>query len=715
MPPIAALVGAIISGITALATSAGIGSLVSFASLSAFLASPIGVLVATLAVTLVSSLFFQQKQKAPSMDATKVNVRIAEPERWDHAGVARAGGACLFADFAVGGSGLTGSSGDLWYLLVHSDTRLGNIIKLFFDDIEIQLDVDGWVTTADFCTDDNYDPYVEGSGKPRAKFFQVFTTTYSASDPTPPGIAALIAAFPGKWTTDHRVVGTTYSVIRGKSVPVEHRYKVYKWRGPLGLGEPAFGIAGEWNYCYDPRDVTQTLGNTTTYKFTKNPALIWGWFRTFNRGRDKSVNEINWTKIAEQADICDQSVTDYLGVSRPRYECAIAIPESLERAVAEQQILSSCDGQLVFDDDGKVWPRAGYYYSPTVAFSRNRDIVAMESVEAQNGESETQGVIVRYVDPAARYTTQPSAAWLNPNYYVPGVTPKYLTVDVLCCSDHNQAMRLAKSIGMRSQPLHKITPTVGLRGIKARQERIVSLNYDNTFAGDYEIATPTEIDENGIFTGFGAVPVDADRWTLLAGEERPKPVFSESGNVDTLIMPSGVTLSYTGGQIVATFTPTPRPDWRYEFQCKLTTDPDTKYQLMGTDMINSRSISGTLPPNLQYNVRWRTVNTTGKTTAWFNPPAVVSTAVLTLSGTPFTTGTVGVAYSSWTLGVTGGVSPYLFADLYTMLPPGITINSTTGIISGTPTTAGTYSGIILRVIDFNGSVANFATFTITVT
>src|SRR5690606_33500478 len=186
-----------------------------------------------------------------------------------------------------------------------------------------------------------------------------------------------------------------------------------------------------------------------------------------------------------------------------RYQCGIAVAENKERAHAEREIMLSMDAQIVFDEDGKTWVRAGAYYAPTLAFRRNRDIYAMESVEAVNGESETQGVIVRYTDPDANYTMQPSAAWLNPIYYKPGQQPQFLTVDIPTCGNHNQAMRLAKGIGMRSQPLHKLAPVIGLRGLRARQERIVNLNYDNTFAGDYEIVTPVEIDNVGVFCGMG--------------------------------------------------------------------------------------------------------------------------------------------------------------------------------------------------------------------
>jgi len=63
-------------------------------------------------------------------------------------------------------------------------------------------------------------------------------------------------------------------------------------------------------------------------------------------------------------------------------------------------------------------------------------------------------------------------------------------------------------------------------------------------------------------------------------------------------------------------------------------------------------------------------------------------------GTPFTT----------TIPVTGGQGPFTFSISSGSLPPGLTLNTTTGVISGTPTTSGTYSFTIM-VVDANGSVA----------
>jgi len=76
------------------------------------------------------------------------------------------------------------------------------------------------------------------------------------------------------------------------------------------------------------------------------------------------------------------------------------------------------------------------------------------------------------------------------------------------------------------------------------------------------------------------------------------------------------------------------------------------------------------------------------------PPLAISTATLPA-------GTVGTAYSA-TLSATGGVSPYTWSA--SGLPSGLAV-STTGTISGTPTTAGTQMAS-LAVRDANGANAS---------
>src|SRR5580765_5079945 len=101
--------------------------------------------------------------------------------------------------------------------------------------------------------------------------------------------------------------------------------------------------------------------------------------------------------------------------------------------------------------------------------------------------------------------------------------------------------------------------------------------------------------------------------------------------------------------------------------------------------------------------------------------ATKTSTTLGISGTPVTTGTeyehgVGSSYTGFTVTASGGASPYTYSLASGTLPSGITLNSSTGAVSGTPAfeSAGTYAGIIIRVTDNVAATANLAPFTLTI-
>jgi Concanavalin A-like lectin/glucanases superfamily/Putative Ig domain len=92
-----------------------------------------------------------------------------------------------------------------------------------------------------------------------------------------------------------------------------------------------------------------------------------------------------------------------------------------------------------------------------------------------------------------------------------------------------------------------------------------------------------------------------------------------------------------------------------------------------------------------------------------------------ISGTPVTTGIeyehgIGSIYAGFTATASNGTTPYTYSVLSGTLPSGITLNSSTGAVSGTPAfqSAGTYSGIVIRVTDNVGATADLAPFTLTI-
>jgi hypothetical protein len=93
----------------------------------------------------------------------------------------------------------------------------------------------------------------------------------------------------------------------------------------------------------------------------------------------------------------------------------------------------------------------------------------------------------------------------------------------------------------------------------------------------------------------------------------------------------------------------------------------------------------------------------------------IATAVVTkttLSYIPVTTGQVGVLYTGATPTPSDGTPGYTYSAVN--LPGGLSVDSGTGVISGTPVLDAIYTGVVLTVMDANGVTDSSVPFTITI-
>jgi Putative Ig domain len=124
-----------------------------------------------------------------------------------------------------------------------------------------------------------------------------------------------------------------------------------------------------------------------------------------------------------------------------------------------------------------------------------------------------------------------------------------------------------------------------------------------------------------------------------------------------------------------------------------------------TTFVNSTTLTAIVPTALYTSPGTSSITvvnsgTGGGTTAalTFNIIGVLSITTASLPG-----GSIGSAYSA-TLAATGGVTPYNWTITTGSLPTGLTLNSSTGVVSGTPTAAGSAS-FTVTCTDSTGTMA----------
>jgi hypothetical protein len=114
------------------------------------------------------------------------------------------------------------------------------------------------------------------------------------------------------------------------------------------------------------------------------------------------------------------------------------------------------------------------------------------------------------------------------------------------------------------------------------------------------------------------------------------------------------------------------------------------------------SVVGTLPAGLTLNTTTGAVTGTPTAAGSFKVqvkdatgatncgcPITISSAPLVVSCGSVSSGKVGVSFNSGSLTVSGGTGPYTYSVVGT-LPAGLTLNTTTGAVTGKPTAAGSF-------------------------
>ncbi len=127
-----------------------------------------------------------------------------------------------------------------------------------------------------------------------------------------------------------------------------------------------------------------------------------------------------------------------------------------------------------------------------------------------------------------------------------------------------------------------------------------------------------------------------------------------------------------------------------------------------TGSSTTTTISG-LTTGTAYTFTVAAINAVGTGPASSASNSVTPSAV-TITTATLPNGSVGVGYSA-TLVESGGTAPYTWSVATGSLPAGLTLAASTGVISGTPTTAGS-SSFTVKVVD-SASPANSATATLT--
>lgn len=573
------------------------------------------------------------RSSAPKIDAGQANIRLENSARWTAVGRANLGGhAGIFIEYD--------DDGNLWYIVAHGDMEALGEPSYILDGIEVQLSdgtdghTAGDVLTDAFCLTPDGTQY-EGEGD-RSPVWRLYTVTPSPSAIWGAKPTEFTDAFAGVLPDDFYGIGVTYTIIRGRALKNKSRPAAYRWRGALGTGEPAVSLVSDFTRVYDPRDPSQEIGSRSTWKSSNaNSALIWAWWRSSEKGRNKGVESIDWDALKVAADKCDATVLNRNGDAVPTYAGGFAFPENKTRWECEQEILATMDAYVSYNDAGQAFLEVGEYSLPEIEFA-GRDIFTAQTQGLDDGEAPLDGVVGEYISPDHGWTTQRCAPWINPEYYSGTTAPNYDVISVLGCQDHNQMVRLCKAHGRRTQAVRKGAFGTTIKGILAKQSRGVIMAYDSDFTGPHQIVSNPEEDKGGALVRFAVVPMAADDWTLNDGEEGAPPQIPDPLTIDTTLEVAdsvsigAAVVAGAGGASVrleATFSAPQRIDRMFRFRYRAAAGGS--YEYFVTDMDELRAYSAIVADGVEFIVSWQTFTAGGRATIWSDERDTPESATVT--------------------------------------------------------------------------------------
>jgi hypothetical protein len=245
--------------------------------------------------------------------------------------------------------------------------------------------------------------------------------------------ATVVDAFPDIWSNDHRGDGLASVFMYVGSVPTEELQTVY----PHGMPSHSAVIEGH-NRIYDPR--------TGTYGYTRNIALFRLWHLTHPVGGKLTLNDVYMPDWINAANVCDQGVTNRLGVVENRYHGGFWFRANNDPVEVGRIMDQAADMVLYERPDGKVGVHAGSLVEPDILLTAN-DIVAVSYDPNKRLNTSTLAVRGRYSDPEKGFNTTDAAIYGIP---YPTDDERTKTVDNQCVQSHNHIARMQKLAYIRA-------------------------------------------------------------------------------------------------------------------------------------------------------------------------------------------------------------------------------------------------------------------------
>lgn len=403
--------------------------------------------------------------------------------------------------------------------------------------------------------------------------------------------ADMVAAWPGLWTSAHRLRGIAYWFVRFNSPAAEDYQAVF----PEGYNTPVRCVC-RLSRVYDPRS-----GLT---EWSDNAGLCILDYLTHPDGYNRSIDDIDIDSFIEFADLCDEPVPLAAGGTEPRYRLwgVYGLTDDPQDVLAKMR--ATCDAEFYQTPEGKIAIRGGKWDAPTVTI-RDSDILGHSLEQGNNRFAAFNELKILYTSPQHDYQTMEATSWESlADQADRGVLSASLNLDMV--PSPSQARRLAKIHIAKSNPEWKGTIVPNLSALDALGERtarvvLPELSIDDAF---YIAGFALKPDLTGEEIGVMSISEAAYTWTTA--EEGASPPIPEDTRPDlTFPVPENLTLSELDDAITAEVEDPARSD--LELQAQIRAGAGSLWQEMETDGLTASygPVAPAETTTYQVRARWR--------------------------------------------------------------------------------------------------------------
>lgn len=232
---------------------------------------------------------------------------------------------------------------------------------------------------------------------------------------------------------------------------------------------------------FDPRDNSHPTS-------TKNPAIVWAWWRTLPRfmgGCGVPVDWIDYSTVAAAANICDELMTVLSQDGQSfeqikRYECDTYLSTGVDPLTNKNVILSAMAGTDVFTD-GKYKVFAGAFRPAAFTLTDN-DIVGKKALSANsaNVEEEPPNIVTAvFADATQQWAQSNPDPVRNDTYVTDDGYENPVDVRLDATSDPRRVRYLMGIALERARPSFGVTLSVGGIGEVIGPGDTIQLNLTN--------------------------------------------------------------------------------------------------------------------------------------------------------------------------------------------------------------------------------------------